>query len=78
MGVISISGVDKDGEIMYSISEKAKELAPELWQAHLDYIDEMLIDLFQKDLISITYNENLEAFFELTDEAKKILKEYGF
>ena len=38
IGAIEISGVDKDGEILFSITEKAKELAPELWQSHQEHI----------------------------------------
>jgi hypothetical protein len=52
-------------------------LAPELWQSHKDYIDQTLIDLYEKDLISVEYNENLEATITLTEEAKKIAKQHG-
>ena len=78
MGVININGVDEDGEIMFSISEKAKDLAPELWKAHTEYVDELLIGLFEKNLIDISYDEDLNANISLSEEGKNLLKEMGF
>jgi hypothetical protein len=77
IGAIEISGVDEYGEIIFKITDEAKELAPELWQSHKDYIDQTLLDLYEKDLISVEYNENLEATITLTEEAKRIAKEHG-
>jgi hypothetical protein len=77
VGAIEISGVDEDGEIIFKINDQAEHLAPELWQAHKDYIDETLLDLYEKDLISVEYNENLEATITLTEEAKKIARQHG-
>ncbi len=77
IGAIEISGVDEYGEIIFKITDEAEELAPELWQSHKDYIDQTLIDLYEKDLISVEYNENLEATITLTEEAKKIARQHG-
>lgn len=77
IGAIEISGVDKDGEILFSVTEKAKELAPELWQSHQEHVDETLIDLYKKGLIEIEYNENLEADIKLSDAGIEASKEYG-
>jgi hypothetical protein len=77
IGAIEISGVDKDGEILFCVTEKAKELAPELWQSHQEHIDETLIDLYKKGLIEIEYNENLEAGIKLSDAGIEASKEYG-
>lgn len=77
IGAIEISGVDEYGEIIFKITDEAEELAPELWQSHKDYIDKTLLDLYEKDLISVEYNENLEATITLTKEAKKIARQHG-
>ena len=56
----------------------AKLIAPELWKAHTDYIDETLIGLYKENLISVSYNENLEATFSATPEGlKRLKKHYG-
>lgn len=77
IGAVTLQGVDEDGEFIFAVSEKAKEVAPKLWEIHTAYVDDMLIQLYEKDLISIEYNENLEAIITLSDEGRKIAKEMG-
>ncbi len=77
IGAIELVGIDEDGEVIFKITDEAEELAPELWQSHKDYIDRTLIELYEKDLISVEYDENLEATITLTEEAKKIARKHG-
>jgi hypothetical protein len=77
IGAIDPVGLDEDGEVIFQVTEKAKELIPEIWEAHAKYVDETLIELYKKNLISVEYDENLEATITLTEEAKKIAKLYG-
>jgi hypothetical protein len=78
IGAVLIEGVDETGEIVFKISEKAKEVAPELWAVHSQHVDEMLMDLFERDLISISYNEDLEAIITLSEEGRLAARELGF
>jgi membrane protease subunit (stomatin/prohibitin family) len=77
IGVIELSGIDESGEIVFKVTDKAKELAPELWKAHADYVDDTLLDLYSKDLISVEYDENLQATISLTEEAQRIIEDKG-
>jgi hypothetical protein len=77
LGVINVSGMDENGEFIFTIDESAKEIAPELWKAHTDFIDATLIDLFEKGLLDVEYDENLEAHMELSEEGKRVAKELG-
>jgi DNA-binding PadR family transcriptional regulator len=77
IGAIEISGVDSDGEMLFSITEKAKEVAPELWESHQEHIDKTLIDLYEKGLIEVEYNENLEAEIKLSEAGIEASREYG-
>jgi len=77
IGAISIEAIDENGEILYEITEHAKDVAPELWAAHTEYVDETLLDLYSKELIEIEYNENLEAIIHLSEEGYKIALEKG-
>lgn len=77
IGAISIEGVDPNGELILSVTDKAKELAPDLWQAHIEYVDKQLIDLYEKGLIEVEYNENLEATFKLSPTAVEDIKDKG-
>jgi len=77
IGAVSLEGMDENGEMIYSISENAKELAPELWQSHLDYVDKSLLELYEAGLVEIEYDENLQATIHISPEGKKIAREKG-
>jgi hypothetical protein len=77
IGAISIEGMDENGEMIFSISEKAKDLAPELWEAHINYVDSAMLELYEKGLMEVEYDENLEAILHLSPEGHKIAKEMG-
>ena len=76
IGAISLAGMDENGEIIYAIEDKAKEIAPELWEAHIRYVDESL-KLYEKGLLQVEYDENLEAMLHISPEGQKIAKEMG-
>ena len=77
IGAVSLEGMDESGEMIYSISENAKDLAPELWQSHLDYVDKSILELYELGLVEIEYDENLQATIHMSPEGKKIAKEKG-
>jgi hypothetical protein len=77
IGAVEVAGIQEDGQFLYEITEKAKDIAPELWESHLDYIDNTILDLYEKGLVEIEYNEDLEASISVSEEAKVILRAYG-
>jgi len=77
IGAVQLEGVDENGEIIYSVSESAKEIAPELWESHVEYIDNALIDLYESGLITIDYDENLEASIGLSEEGYEKARSLG-
>ena len=76
-GAIEVSGIDDSGEFIFQITEKAKDVAPDLWEAHEAHLNKTFLELFDRGLVNISYNEDLEATFELTEEGKKVAREYG-
>ena len=77
IGAISLAGMDEAGEPIYAIHESAKEIAPELWEAHIRYVDESLLKLYQEGLMEVEYDENLEATLHLSPEGQMLAKEMG-
>lgn len=77
IGAITVEGVDEKGEIIFAIDESAKTIAPELWEAHVRYVDDSLLELYEKGLIEVEYNEDLEAILHLSPEAHRLAKEMG-
>lgn len=77
MGAVELAGMDESGEFIFQITEKAKEVAPELWHAHQEHVDSSLIQLYEAGLINVTYDDNLEATIEMSKEGHKMAKELG-
>ena len=77
IGAVTVEGVDENGEIIFAINESAKDSAPELWQAHISYVDESLLKLYEQGLMEVEYDENLEATLHLSPEGHRIAKEMG-
>ncbi len=77
MGAVELAGMDKDGEFIFQITEKAKDIAPELWEAHQEHVDRSLIQLYEAGLINVTYNDNLEATIEMSEEGHEMAKDLG-
>ena len=65
------------GEMIFSITDKAKELAPELWNAHMKHVEESLMVLYENDLVNVEYDENLEAKISIKPEGYQMAKELG-
>ena len=78
IGAIRLAGYNDDGEAIFELKEDiTKELAPELWDAHMEYVDTNLTELFEEGLMSVEYDENLEATMHFTKEGYAIAIEKG-
>lgn len=77
-GIAELDGIDKDGDFIYKFDmQLMKELMPDFYGTWMEEIEENLISLYQKGLVEIEYDENLEAVFNISEEAKEALKDFG-
>ena len=77
IGAVSLEGMDENGELIYSISEDAKDIAPELWQSHMEYVDKSIMELYEAGLVEIEYDEDLKATIHISPEGQKLAREKG-
>ena len=78
IGAIRIAGFTKDGEAIFELNEETtRVLAPDLWEAHEQYIDAELLELMDNDLMQVEYDEELNATFNFTLEGYEIAKRKG-
>jgi Tfp pilus assembly ATPase PilU len=78
-GAAILDGIDEDGEPIYKFDmDILEEIMPELHQAMMDDMDKVLIDLYQKGLIEVTYDENLNAQMSVSPEGRQALEDAGF
>jgi len=78
IGAIKFAGYDEYGEILFELNEKiTKDLAPELWNAHEEYVEDGLLNLLENNLMSVDYDEKLEATMVFTEEGYNVAKRMG-
>ena len=78
IGAVTVNGIDVSGNFIYVITDKAKELAPDLWEMHHEMIDEALVGLFQQGLIEVEYDEDLNANMKISDAAREVMYQLGY
>jgi hypothetical protein len=78
-GAAILDGIDEDGEPIYRFDmDVLEEVMPELHAAMQEDMDQVLVDLFQKGLIEVSYDENLNALMFISEQGKIALTEAGF
>jgi len=78
IGAVTVNGIDMSGNFIYVITDKAKELAPDLWEVHHEMIDDALIGLFEQGLIEVEYDEDLNANMKISDAAREVMYQLGY
>ena len=77
-GAIEIYGMTENAEITYRFNMKVLEdIMPEFYNMIMEEIDNDLLELYKRGLVDISYDENLEASFQINEEGKKFMKEKG-
>ena len=78
IGAIKVVGFSKDGEAIFELNEDVTPLlAPDLWEAHEQYVESELIDLLNSDLMQVEYDEDLRVTYNFTEEGYNIAKQKG-
>jgi hypothetical protein len=78
IGAIELEGIDEDGEFLYKVSERAQEIAPELWEVHTAMVEEMVMDMLKDDLVEIEYDEDLTATIKVSENGLGYLRNAGY
>jgi hypothetical protein len=55
-GGIEFAGIDSEsGEILYSLTPKIKDLMPDLYEEHLNFVNADLMSLWQKGFVDVDF-----------------------
>jgi hypothetical protein len=80
-GGIEVAGVDPEsGEMLYAFTPKVKEIMPELYNDHLNFVNDELMVLWEKGYVDINFLMD-DPLISLTtksydpDEIKKLSKQ---
>ena len=78
-GAAIFDGIDENGEAVYQFDmDVLEEVMPELHAVMQEDIDQELINLYQKGLIEVSYDEELNANMIISKEGRKALLDAGF
>ena len=68
-GALEVVGFDSDNkELLYSITEKMKEVMPEIYEDHMNFVNKGMLDLWEKGFININMFEE-DPTVTLTEKA---------
>lgn len=75
MGVYEVSGVDEDGEPMYSLNvEVAKEVAPDIYWADRNALETAILDAVEEGFLEWDVDpDTLEMTFYVTELGEKVI-----
>ena len=57
-GALELTGMDKDGDPVYRVTEKCKYLFPDLYYEHMKNTDDISFGLWQKGLLEIAFSDD--------------------
>lgn len=76
LGALRLSSKDRYGEKIYYVNpERMQEVFPEYYEIFIQEVNETLIGLVKDGLVSIEYDENLNAKFSLSEEGQMVVDE---
>jgi hypothetical protein len=67
-GALESTGIDKHGDIVYRITEKCKDLFPDLYYEHMKQTDDLSFSLWQKEVLEIKFSEDGTVYVSMTPE----------
>lgn len=75
LGVFEFAGIDDDGEHLWSINmERAEAVAPEIYWAEKNAIDEAILRCIELGFLEIDVDpDTLEVTYEVTEDGKSVL-----
>ena len=73
-GGLEISGVDESsGELLFTITNKMKDLMPELYEEHMAYVNENIMNLWEKGFVNVDMMSD-DPIVTLTRKAYDIIE----
>lgn len=85
-GCMEITGMDEKGEFILSVTPKMEELFPEIWEEILAMSNQLVYELWQKNLVEIVFRTDGDIFvspndntlnyreYELTEEQSMMIE----
>lgn len=66
-GCMEVTGVDENGEFVLSVTAKMEEMFPEIWEEIISMSNELVYELWQKDLVEIVFKNDGDILVGVND-----------
>lgn len=71
-GAIEVVGVDRStGELLYAITQKMKEILPEVYDEHINFVNREMMGLWEKGYVDIDFMSD-DPIITITEKALDI------
>mgnify|MGYP003333016509 CR=1 FL=1 len=78
-GVFEWVGMAEDGDrILAPNLNRMKEVVPDMYNMMIGEMEEAMFALYERGLVEIEYDENLQPGFRSSEEGKRLMQEYRF
>lgn len=78
-GALEWVGMDDNGERILSFNlDRLQVVSPEIYETFMEDMNENLKSLYENGLVEVEYDESLQPRFRISEEGKKLMREYGF
>lgn len=74
-GCMEVTGIDPNGNFLFSATPKMEKMFPEIWDEIMSFSNQLVYELWQKDLVDVIFNSNGETLVSPNDNTLKY-KEY--
>jgi hypothetical protein len=74
IGAIEFDRINLDGSETYRLTEEAKELTPEFYERQMKHLNSVIFSLWNKDLISLTFDDEGEPLIILHENTGEMIK----
>jgi len=74
IGVLEFSYVDENGDEIYSLTDKAKDLAPEFYENQMKDLNATVFSLWNKGIIDVIFDESGDTMISLNEDTAELLK----
>jgi DNA-binding MarR family transcriptional regulator len=65
-----------NGEVIYNVvPEIMQEIMPSFNEIFMQEVEQTMLDLYERGLVKIEYDENLKVMYSLTEEGERVVDE---
>jgi hypothetical protein len=74
IGALEFSHIDDNGDEIYCLTDKAKDIAPEFYESQMKDLNTTVFSLWNKGVIDVIFDESGDTMIALNEDTAELLK----